>query len=144
MWAAATALARYGNSGFDMFTENEIDAVEEMYSIAPADSVLVSAAHPSPWRHHHYTDFRYTTFEEVCRDVSSANACAAAVLARIGEGGRGGMVLVLRSGEDSLRMQGIMAPEDLASVQATIRSMPYVELVYQNADARLYAVGVRP
>ena len=141
MWAAASVLARYGNARFDMFTRYEVEAVEEMYRTAPADGVLVSAAHPTPWRNHHYTEFRYTTFQEVCRTAPSADSCTTAVLARIGAGGRGGMIVVLRAGENSMRMQGLLAPEELASIEASLLSTPYVELVYENPDARLYAVG---
>ena len=144
VWAAANVLGRYGNARFDMFTQDEIDAVEETYRTAPAEGVLVSAAHPTPWRHHHYEGFGYSTFQEVCRSTPSADSCAAAVLDRIGAGGRGGMVVVLRSGENSLRMQGLMAPQELASIETALLSAPHVELVYENADARLYAVGVRP
>ena len=143
-WAAANVLARYGNARFDMFTRHQIDAIEEMYRTAPAGAVLVSAAHPTPWRHHHYADFHYTTFQEVCRAAPSAGSCTAAVLTRIGGGRNGGMVVVLRTGEDALRMQGLMGPEDLASIEAALRSTPHVELVYENPDARLYAVGARP
>ncbi len=143
VWGAANVLAKYGNARFDMFTQGEVDAVAEMYRSAPADAVLISAAHPTPWRNEHYTDFRYTTFQEVCRAAPSAGSCADAVLDRIAAGGRGGMVLVLRSGENALRMQGLMAPEDLVSIEASLLSTPGVELVYENADARLYSVGGR-
>ncbi len=124
-----------------MFTRNEVDAVEEMYRIAPAEGVLVSAAHPTPWRNHHYTEFRYTTFQEVCRTAPTADSCTAAVLARIGAGHRGGMIVVLRAGENALRMQGLMAPGELASIEAALLSVPDVELVYENPDARIYAVA---
>ena len=138
VWAAATALARYGNSGFDMFTQNESTRSQRCTGSLRA-RVLVSAAHPTPWRHHHYTDFRYTTFEEVCRDVRCRRLhhCGAGPDRR-GRTRRDGPRAAL--GEESLRMQGSWPP-DLASIETAMRSMPYVGLVYENADARLYSWG---
>jgi hypothetical protein len=100
----------------------------------------VSAAHPTPWRHEHYAEFRYTTFQEVCRTTETPDACTAAVLGRIGAGRSGGMIVIMRGGENSLRMQGIMTPEELATVERAFLSAPHVSLVYENRDARLYAV----
>ena len=147
VWAAGCVTARYGNARFDMFTAHEVAAVEAMYELAPPDAVLISAAHPTPWRHRQYTNFANTTFEEICRTADGPDDCAHAVLARIGYGRQGtragGFVLVLRSGQQSLRMRGLMSSESIAHLQATLLADPDVELVYENPDARLYRVGDR-
>ncbi len=139
--AAASVFARYGNARFDMFTPGEVAAVQEMYRVAPQGGVLVSAAHPTPWRYQQYDDFNYTTVADLCDDTVGSAACAQAIAGRIAHGRHGGLLLVLRSGRESLRMQGVMSPVELADIQRLLIARPEVELVYENADARLYAFG---
>jgi hypothetical protein len=139
--AAASVFARYGNTRFDMFTGNEVAAVQQMYALAPTGGVLVSAAHPTPWRYQQYDDFTYTTLADVCRDTVGSAACAQAIAGRIQHGEHGGMLLVLRSSRESLRMQGVMSSAELAGVEKALNARPNVELVYENVDAHLYLFG---
>ena len=141
LWAAGAVLARYGNARFDTFTDGEVRAVETMYELAPAEGILVSAAHPTPWRSERYASYRYATMQDLCAEEETPRGCATAVLDRIADHGRGGMIVILRSGEHSLRMQGYMSSPDLHAVEALYAGSPGVRLVFDSPDGRIYAVA---
>jgi hypothetical protein len=143
LWAAGAVLARYGNARFDTFSDGEVQAVETMYELAPEEGVLVSAAHPTPWRSERYASYRYATMQDLCAAVETPHECATAVLARIDDHGRGGMIVILRSGEHSLRMQGYMSSSHLQSVETLLADAPHVRLVLDRPDGRLYEVEPR-
>jgi hypothetical protein len=143
MWAGGAVFARYGNARFDTFTDAEVRAVEVMYAYAPDGGVIVSAAHPTPWRSERYASFRYATMQDLCEGAESPSACVHTVLSRIGNGKRGGMIVMLRSGEESLRMQGFMSAADVESVKAILAASPGVRVVLDNAEGRIYEVAPR-
>jgi hypothetical protein len=53
-------LTRYGNESFEQVRPLEVEAIQELYTIAPPGSNLVSPTSQLPWRFDHATDYDYS------------------------------------------------------------------------------------
>ncbi len=54
-------ISRYGNERLDMMRPTELQAVEMMYSLAPANSLLLAPSGNLPWRYQSTTTFEYVS-----------------------------------------------------------------------------------
>jgi hypothetical protein len=131
---------RYGNARFDIFTENEIVATQELYRLAPPGAAIISAAHPTPWRNQSYLEHRYRTMNDLCERVPDATACATAVHAYARHGTDGAMLLLNRASRNAMIMQGIMTPDSYRAFEEKITSMKGTHLLYANPDAAIYRI----
>lgn len=131
---------RYGNARFDIFTENEIVATQELYRLAPPGAAIISAAHPTPWRNQSYLEHRYRTVNDLCKGVPDATACATAVYAYARHGADGAMLLLNRASRNSMIMQGIVTPDSYRAFEDRITSEKGTHLVYTNPDASIYRI----
>ena len=52
-------LVRYGNERIDLMTSSEVAAVETLYQIAPAGSLLVAASNNLPWKFEKFEQYDY-------------------------------------------------------------------------------------
>ena len=136
--AVMMVMARFGNARFDMFTPAELEASGKMYELAPADAILITSSHPTPWRYREYEDHRSRTIEDACGPVPDPEECSLLVVAAAK---RNGILLMSRSGEAALVMQGAMTAAGFDRLEQQIRQRPGVVLMYQNTDARIYRIG---
>jgi hypothetical protein len=136
--AVMMVTARFGNARFDMFTAAELEATAKMYEIAPAGALLIASAHPTPWRYREYEDHRSRTIEDICGQAPDPEGCSALVMAAAK---RNGVLLMTRSGEAALVMQGAMTADGFDRLEQQIRHQSGAVLMYQNTDARLYRIG---
>jgi hypothetical protein len=136
--AVMMTVARFGNARFDMFTPAELEASAKMYELAPAGSILIASAHPTPWRYREYEDHRSRTIEDACGPVPDPDECSVLLVAAAK---RDGILLMNRSGEAALVMQGAMTAAGFDRLEEQIRHRPGVVLMYQNTDARIYRIG---
>ena len=58
--------ARYGNAGFDTFTDDEVAGAKALYRLATPGAALVTPAHPTPWKYRDYLDHDYLVLTEQC------------------------------------------------------------------------------
>ena len=130
--------ARFGNARFDMFTPAELEATAKMYEIAPDGALLIASAHPTPWRYREYEDHRSRTIEDICGPAPDPDGCSVLVVAAAK---RNGVLLMSRSGDAALVMQGAMTADGLDRLKQQIGHQAGVVLVYQNTDARIYRIG---
>jgi hypothetical protein len=55
----AFMVARYGNERIESFTPGEVAAVEQLYQMAPKDSMLIGVVGDVPWKNIRYEEYRY-------------------------------------------------------------------------------------
>jgi hypothetical protein len=137
---AASVTARYGNARFDMFTDDEVEAVDRMQQLAPPGSVLVAGASSTPWAAQDYDTDTRQSVQSICEADYSPTACVV-VLQHLAEhaGSVGGITLLLtRGNQASLEMQGQMTDDEFARFEAGIAGLTGTQLLYSNADARVY------
>jgi len=52
-------VARYGNERIESFTPGEVAAVNELYALAPPDSMLIGVVGNIPWKNLRYDEYRF-------------------------------------------------------------------------------------
>jgi hypothetical protein len=137
---AASVTARYGNARFDVFTNQEVRAVEALHDLAPAGSVIVSGATSTPWAAQDYSRYTRRSVQSLCEADFAPAACVSTLrdLAEH-EAPNGGITLLLtRGNQASLEMQGQMSDEEFARFEAGVRGLEGSRLVFTNRDARIY------
>jgi hypothetical protein len=138
--AVLTVTGRFGNAQYDVFTDDEIAAVAEVQSLAPPGSTIISAAHPTPWRSEDYLGHRARTIDDMCRSDLSAATCGPVVYDFARHSPGGAVVLITRSSEASLVIQGASSARSLAELEEWLSAQAGVELAFSNGDARVYRV----
>jgi len=139
--ASLTVTGRFGNAGFDVFTDGEIAAVAAVQDLAPPGSAIISAAHPTPRSSKGYLEHRYRTIEELCGSGLSTATCGPLVYGYARHNPAGAFVLLTRSSEASLVLQGASSARDFANLEEWLKAQDGVVLVFSNADARVYQVA---
>jgi hypothetical protein len=139
--AAMTVTGRFGNAQYDVFTNNEIDAVNRVDRLAPDGAAIISAAHPTPWRNQDYLGHRYRTIEDLCPSDLSAGTCGPLIYGYARHNVAGGYLLLLRSSESSLVVQGQTTTQGFDELENWLSDQDGVNLVFSNSDARVYRVG---
>jgi hypothetical protein len=75
LWAVSFVMlvgflfTRYGNDRMMYFTNQEMTAIEQLYTMAEPGSQLIAATGTLPWRSHDYRTYRYTTVPSLVRDA---------------------------------------------------------------------------
>lgn len=139
--AVLTVSGRFGNAEYDVFSDDEIAAVDAVQSLAPHGSAIISAAHPTPWRSEAYLEHRYRTIEDLCPSGMSAAACGPLVYGYARHNSAGAFVLLMRSAEASLVLQGDTSAQAFDDLEEWLSAQDGVQLAFSNADARVYQVG---
>ncbi len=138
--AALTVTGRFGNAQYDIFTDNETAAVAAAQRLAPPGSAIISAAHPTPWRSQDYLEHRYRTIDYICRSDLSTATCGPLVYDYARDNPAGAIVLLTRSSEASLVIQGASSAPGFAELEEWLSTQNGVELAFSNTDARVYRV----
>ncbi|WP_310163325.1 glycosyltransferase [Arthrobacter sp. BE255] len=138
--AVLTVTGRFGNAQYDVFTDGEIAAVAAAEDLAPPGSTIISAAPPTPWRSDGYLDHRYRTIDYICRSDLSTATCGPLVYADARRNPAGAVVLLTRSSEASLVLQGETSAGGFAELEKWLSTQAGVELAFSNDDARAYRV----
>ncbi|CAN7505469.1 glycosyltransferase [Arthrobacter sp. LjRoot78] len=139
--AVLTVTGRFGNARYDVFTDGEIAAVAAVQRLAPPGSAIISAAHPTPWRSEAYLEHRYRTIDELCPSDLSAATCGPLVYGYARHNSAGALVLLTRSSEASLILQGASSARGFAELEEWLSAQDGVELAFSNVDARVYRVA---
>jgi hypothetical protein len=138
--AVLTVTGRFGNARYDVFTNAEIAAVAAAQRLAPPGSAIISAAPPTPWRSEAYLEHRYRTIDNLCRADMSPAVCGPLVYTYARRNPAGAVVLLTRSSEASLVLQGIGSARGFAELEEWLSAQDGVELAFSNVDARAYRV----
>ncbi|MHA7263340.1 glycosyltransferase [Arthrobacter sp. TMN-37] len=138
--AVLTVTGRFGNAQYDVFSDNEIAAVDAVERMAPSDAAIISAAHPTPWRDDAYLDHRYRTIEDLCEQDLTPATCGPAVYDFARNSEKGAYVLLMSSAEASLVIQGDTSTSGFAELEEWLGRQAGVTLAFRNTDARVYQV----
>ncbi|MCP8999961.1 glycosyltransferase [Pseudarthrobacter sp. RMG13] len=138
--AVLTVTGRFGNAQYDVFTDPEIAAVAAVQRLAPPGSTIISAAHPTPWRSEAYLEHRARTIDDMCRSDLSTATCGPLVYDYARHSPGGAVILLTRSSEASLVLQGASSAGGFAELEKWLSTQDGVELAFSNADARVYRV----
>lgn len=141
--AVLTVTGRYGNTQFDMFTQNEITASQKLYQLAPTGAAIISGTNPTPWRSREYLGHKYRTVKDLCQLDHEANACGEVVYAYARRNPAGAVLLMNRAAKSSMVMQGVLTPGTFEKFEQWLGHRDTIHLVYKNPDARIYRIDPR-
>lgn len=138
--AVLTVTGRFGNAQYDVFTDDEMAAVAAVHRLAPPGSSIISGAHPTPWRSEDYLEHRARTFDDMCQSDLSTATCGPLVYDFARNSPGGAVVLLTRSSEASLVLQGASSARSFDELEEWLSTQDGVELAFSNVDARVYRV----
>ena len=145
-------VSRYGNQTIDFFTREEVEAVSQLYRIAPPGSLLVAGEGNLPWKYRDYGGYEYRTLEEYDLEFSSEHELARSVARTLETAGvRVGYLIVTRSQKETVRLLGVPAPSKtyaagsdgtpwLTYLESVLQSSPEFEVVFENRDATIFSL----
>lgn len=135
-----TVTGRFGNARYDVFTDDEMAAVAFAEDMAPPGAAILAAAHPTPWRSDAYLAHPYRAIEDLCHQDLTAATCGPTFYGYARHNPDGAFVVLLRSAEASLVLQGDSTADNLEEMEAWLRAQDGVRLEFSNAEARVYRV----
>lgn len=134
---AGFLFARYGNERADYITYNEINAVAEVYRIAPPHSLLLQGWTGTPWRYQDLEQYDYFPLYPGYSDAGAIQAHYIGGIVNVASRTEypAAFVIFTRSQKAQAQMFYGVPPSALDGVEdALLRSGKFV-LVYRNADA---------
>jgi hypothetical protein len=125
---------RYGNERMDIMTTLEVQGVQELYKIAPHGSLLVSTDGDLPWRFQDFEQYQYLSETD---DILLGGSHDLATLMR--REGRPHSYIVLTSSEQAAaELFSGLSQTTWDSFVEQLRASPEFQLVYQNADTKIF------
>jgi hypothetical protein len=134
---AGFLVSRYGNERMDMATAAEQAGMQELYSIAPEDSLLVAAAQNVFWRFQDYELYhtRIMTDETLALDVP-------AIIDEMAGSRNGHAYLVMtRAQRASLELQYGMTSRQWETLISRLENSRRLVEVYANEDVHIFTLG---
>jgi len=131
----AFLISRYGNERMDMVTSTEVAGIQQLYDVAPPDSLLVAVSDNTPWKFKDYELYHYAVVNHEARlqDVS-------AIIARMRrDPEREAFLVISRSQLAALELQGGMTPAEVDQLIDTFRSDPRLRVVFANPEVTVFS-----
>jgi hypothetical protein len=150
---------RWGNERQDWYSNEEIQAVHEMYRVAPRGSVLVGVSGSIPWRAQDYAAYEYRTLrgrrpatiatgpkvgadQFVDLDSRDPAVLVAQIKARMApKKGHCAFLLATRAQDAALEMNGPFSAGAYRNVVDTMKGSGVFLELYSNRDAVLFSLG---
>jgi hypothetical protein len=150
---------RWGNEEMDWYSDQELQAVQRMYAIAPKGSVLVEVSDSTPWRAQGYTAYEYRSLkgsdpQDVAKakvpgpeqfvdlDTPDRGLLIAQIKGRMAhEKGQCAFLLATRSQEAKIQLIGPFTASAYQHVLDTVRASGAFQELYTNRDAALFSLG---
>jgi hypothetical protein len=134
--APAFVLVHYGNQVVDQRSTAEVEAIAELYRLAPPESLLVAGNDNTVWRYTEYAQHRHVTLEKLLEEDAPAGAADAerALAARLLQQ-PGGFVLLTRQHADFERLFGRRTPYTVEEIRTRLERSDSFKVVFRNTDA---------
>jgi hypothetical protein len=137
---AAFLVSRFGNERMDMATAAESQGMNQLYQLAPHDSLLVALSSNTFWKFRDYELYHYAV---VSHEAQAGDVPA--IVDRMQQGpGRPAYLLVTRSQLAALELQSGMTPSDLGRLVTDIEGDPKLRLVFSNQDVQIFSTTGSP
>jgi O-antigen/teichoic acid export membrane protein len=147
---ALTALflfARYGNERVNIFTRQEVAGVQDLYTVARPKSLLISATGDLPWKYRDYQLHRYRLiidmpeWRQAVRTASSLGPVVNSLHAIMANRQPTAYLIITTSEKYESDQFGYGRAGQLTKLEAELGRSPDFQTVFENADARIFAVA---
>jgi hypothetical protein len=141
---AAFFVSRYGNERMDLITATEVAGMEQLYEVAPPDSLLVAVSDNVFWRFKDYELYDYAVFNEEVLDVG-----AAGIVARMREDvdARPSFLVLSRAQKAAMELRYGYRAGEWDELVRDLEATPGLERIFANEDVQIYELigpGERP
>lgn len=125
---------RYGNEKFDMFTREEVAAVQALYELAEPKVLFVAPSPHYPIKFEEYADHP---------QLFVANEVIGGDVDKLGEAiqnrdSKGGYFIITTSQVSYFELNYNIKPESWVELEQNLNKSEQFQLVYENDDARIY------
>jgi phosphate starvation-inducible membrane PsiE len=139
-------LVHYGNQLLDQRSPSEVEAIAELYRLAPPGALLVAGNDNTAWRWTEYGQHRHVTLERVTGEHEPQDAATVVQLLAddLLEREDGGLVLLTQAHLDYERLLGRRTPYSVEEVRRVVLGSDRFTVLYRNADAVIARVEGAP
>jgi hypothetical protein len=138
--AVGFLVTRYGNERMDVMTTSEVQGVQEVYKIAPPGSLLVSTDGDLPWRFQAFEQYEYVSQTDA---ILLGTPHDLAILMRQEDRPRAYLILTA-SEQAAAELFSGLSQTTWDSFVEQLRASPEFQLVYQNADTKVFELLPQP
>ncbi len=133
---AGFVVSYYGKEKSNYFPPAEVHAIDQLYSVAPHGSMIISAAGNLPWPLHDYQDYvNYLFTTDTKATVRSIEQHPVTVLSRDLAGGRQKRYLVFATSDAAIvNMTGAMPRGDYGRIERAVLASPLFHVLIHNSD----------
>jgi len=130
---------RYGNERMDYMTNDEVNGVRYLYSIAPPNSTFIEAWDGSPWQFQDFEQYNtYSLTDSLPNAVPSANVSAIIQFIKSKEHANAQTyILFTRSQRATAEMTSGMSPGVLDNLENALLTSGHFQMLYNNPDAQI-------
>lgn len=130
---------RYGNERMDYMTNNEVNGVRYLYSIAPPNSTFIEGWDGSPWQFQDFEQYNtYSLTDVLPNAVPDANVSAIIQFIKNKEHAHAQTyILITRSQRATAEMTSGLAPDALDNLANALIASGHFQLIYHNPDAQI-------
>lgn len=133
----AFVVVHYGNQLLEQRSPAEVEAIAELYRLAPPGALLVAGNDNTAWRWTEYAQHRHITLDRVMAEEEPQDAAAVVRLLsdQLLELPNGGLVLLTQAHVDAERLLGRRTPYSVQEVQRALLASDRFSILYRNDGA---------
>ncbi len=137
---------RYGNERMDYFTPQEVEAVQQLYTVAEPGALLLAGTPNLPWKLQDYEQHKHRTLthllapEELNSPDSGVDAVAGIMRDRHFPGA---YLIITRSTKAAVDLLGELPPGSLERLEQAMATSPKFTVLYENRDATIFTLADR-
>jgi len=138
--------AHYGKERQYCFTQNEVDAAQFLYNVAPAGSLLVEGSRNYPSQ---FQNYEFYTYVPIAREPQASQSKVidrpVEVLSRWMSNREypAAYLIITRSQKAEIDMVGEMPAGSLDRIEQALMQSQEFQVVYENEDARIFVLANR-
>lgn len=131
--------ARYGNERMDYMTNNEVNGVRYLYSVAPPNSTFIEGWDGSPWQFQDFEQYNtYSLTDVLPNAVPDANVNAIIQFIKSKEQAHAQTyILITRSQRATAEMTSGLSPATLDNLEDALLVSGHFRIIYNNPDAQI-------
>lgn len=136
--------ARYGNERMDYMTNRDVQAVHQLYHVAPLGSLLVGLSNDIPWKYKDFELYHYATIDDLApaqrarvyeqHDITPVLGVMRSLKSHPV------YLIVTRSERAQMTLFYGMSAAQMRQLQQAVSQSPALRLIYDNGDAQIYAL----
>jgi hypothetical protein len=144
-------VARYGNERSDNFTQQDLDAVRELYAVAEPGSLLVTGVPNLPWQFQDFEKYDYSALintsvaDQLIANPADVSGAVNATYQMMADPKHlNSYLIITRSEVAYIELFQPVPPDSFDRFETALRQSPQFVVLYQQGDALILKPFVKP